>query len=99
MLVCEVTSAFFDYVKQGRKRDWGAVCRTYVHVFVCVYVCVCVSMYAYIYVCMGACVCSLMWINWSRMVRQCGGPQLRYRKSSPATTNTHTHIHADMLWL
>jgi hypothetical protein len=31
---------------------------------------------------------SLMWINWSRMVRQCGGPQLRYRESSPAT---HTH--------
>ena len=89
MLVCEVTSAFFDYVKQGRKRDWGAVCRTYVHVFVCVYVYVCVSMYAYIYVCMGACVCSLMWINWSRMVRQCGRPQLRYRESSTATTHTH----------
>jgi hypothetical protein len=33
---------------------------------------------------------SLMWINWSRMVRQCGGPQLRYRESSPAA---RTHIH------
>ena len=38
MLVSEVTSAYFDCVKQGRKRDWGVVCRMYV----CVRVCVCV---------------------------------------------------------
>jgi hypothetical protein len=29
-----------------------------------------------------------MWINWSRMVRQCSELQLRYRESSTATTHT-----------
>ena len=50
-----------------------------------VHLCVCVS------VCKG-CLCSLMWINWSRMVRQCSELQLRYRKSSTATC-IHTHTH------
>jgi hypothetical protein len=38
--------------------------------------------------CVDLCVCSLMWINWSRMVRQCSELQLRYRESSTATTHT-----------
>ena len=35
--------------------------------------------------------CSLMWINWSRMVRQCSVLQLRYRESSTATHTRYTH--------
>jgi hypothetical protein len=52
--------------------------------------CICVS----VCYCVQGCVCSLMWINWSRMVRQCSELQLRYRESSTATCKqTHPHTH------